>query len=109
MNKGEIWLVEIPVINGHEQTGMRPALILTDTPANIAVVVPFTSNVQALRFPFTLEIKPNTRNGLESLSIALVFQIRAIDKKRLKKKIGDLEDSKIKELDGMLNKLLQLK
>ncbi|MBI2581466.1 type II toxin-antitoxin system PemK/MazF family toxin [Candidatus Woesearchaeota archaeon] len=51
MKKGEIWLVELPTTNGHEQEGYRPAMVLAEAEANIAIIVPFTSNLQALRFP----------------------------------------------------------
>ena len=107
MNKWEIWLVEIPSSNGSEQAGTRPAIILADV-SNLTVIVPLTSNIQALRFPYTLEIKPSNLNGLVSVSIALLFQIRAIDKLRLKKKIGNLEDTILHTLDNMLKKMLQL-
>ena len=108
MKKGEIFLVEVPSSNGHEQTGMRPVIILTDTEANIAIIIPFTSNLQALRFPHTLEVKASQKNGLSIDSIALLFQIRAIDKKRLKNKIGDLEENYLKESDQILKKLLKI-
>ena len=108
MKKGEIWLVEFPVSNGHEQAGSRPAIVIADTPANVAIIVPFTSNVQALRFPFTFEVKPTERNGLAALSIALIFQARAIDKRRFKKKVGDLDDLLRTQLDSILMNLLQL-
>ena len=94
--------------NGHEQAGSRPAIVIADTPANVAIIVPFTSNVQALRFPFTLEVKPTERNGLAALSIALIFQARAIDKRRFKKKVGDLDDLLRTQLDSILMNLLQL-
>ncbi|MBI2107818.1 type II toxin-antitoxin system PemK/MazF family toxin [Candidatus Woesearchaeota archaeon] len=108
MKKGEIWLVELPSTNGHEQSGKRPALILSETAANIVIVVPLTSNLQALRFPDTIEVKPSKQNGLATLSVALVFHIRAIDKKRLKSKIGNLEDSSLKEVEKTIRKILQL-
>lgn len=106
--KGEIRLVELPSVNGREQRGTRPVIVLAETEANISIVVPFTSNLQALRFPHTLEIKPSAKNGLDSISIALIFQIRAIDKKRIKKKIGDLEEESVKELEIILRKILDL-
>ncbi|HLC75309.1 MAG TPA: type II toxin-antitoxin system PemK/MazF family toxin [Candidatus Nanoarchaeia archaeon] len=108
MKKGEIWLVDIPSANGHEQTGKRPAIILADTQVNVTIVVPITSNLQALRFPHTLELKPSSSNGLSTVSVCLIFQIRAIDKKRLNKKIGMLEDSKASELDNMIKLFLSL-
>ena len=108
MKKGEIWLVDLPATNGHEQIGTRPVLVIAETEANISVIVPLTSQVQALKFPHTLEIRPSKKNRLKELSIALIFQIRAIDKKRLKRKIGELEDIKLNEVDGMLRSLLNL-
>lgn len=108
MNKGEIWLVEIPEANGHEQGGKRPVIILVDTDSNIAIIIPFTSSIQSLRFPHTIEVEPSKENGLTARSIALVFQIRAIDKKRLKNKIGRIEISIIKKIDDMLKNLLQI-
>ena len=107
MKKGEIWVVEFPTSNeGHEQAGSRPVIVLADTEANISIIIPFTSNLQALRFPFTAEVKPSSSNGLSITSVALAFQIRAVDKKRMKKKIGVLEERIMKELDGMLKKLM---
>ena len=108
MNKGEIWLVELPRTNGHEQSGTRPVIVLREVEANIAVVIPFTSNIQALRFPHTLEIRPSKESGLKDISVALVFQIRAIDKKRLVKRIGILSEKSSEKIDSMLRKLLGL-
>ena len=106
MNKGEIWLVELSFPVGHEQTGTRPAIIMADLEANICIVVPLTSNIQALRFPHTVEIKKSDKNGLEEDSVALVFQLRAIDKSRLKKKVGYLENTSLTKIDGMIKKIL---
>ena len=108
MNKGDIWLVEIPATNGHEQSGKRPVIILADTKLEIAIIIPFTSNLQALRFPNTVEVHPSKENGLTVKSIALIFQIRAIDKKRMKSNIGKLENSYMKRITNMLSNLLQI-
>lgn len=108
MKKGEVWNVELPSPEGHEQTGTRPALILSEPEANTVIIVPFTSNIQALRFLHTIEIEPTKENGLLELSIALVFQVRAIDKKRLKEKVGDLEQEKLREIDAILKTILKL-
>lgn len=108
MKKGDIWLVEMPETGGHEQAGKRPVMVVADTESNIAVVVPFTSNIQALRFPHTIEVEPSRENGLAVRSVALVFQIRAIDKKRLKSRIGRLETSMVGRMDKMLKDLLEI-
>jgi mRNA interferase MazF len=93
MIKGEIWLTQFPQSNGHEQSGTRPVIILAELDPNVTIIIPFTSNVQALRFLNTIEVIPSSKNGLADTSIALIFQIRAIDKKRLIKKIGNIEES----------------
>ena len=108
MNKGEVWLVEFPSSDGHEQTGTRPVIVLAETDANLVIVVPLTSNVQALRFLHTLEIKSTKKNGLNASSIALVFQVRALDKKRLQRQIGVLEESIQQQIDELLKKVLRL-
>lgn len=96
MKKGEIWLVEFPTSNGHEQTGTRPVIVIAEMPP-IAVIVPFTK-----------EVEPTKTNGLDIVSVALVFQIRAIDIRRLKRKVGDIEAPIMKNMDAMLKKLLEL-
>jgi mRNA interferase MazF len=82
MKRGEIWIVEFPFANGKEQRGRRPCLVLAETKTDIVIVVPFTSNLYALRFPYTVEIKKSKENGLEKDSVALVFHVQALDRKR---------------------------
>lgn len=108
MKRGEVWLVELPGIGGHEQYGYRPAIIIADTRASIVTVIPCTSNKQALRFPYTIRLDATKHNGLEIDSIALVLQIRAIDQQRLQKKIGELEKSSLTEIERVLRELLRL-
>ena len=108
MKKGEIWLFELPYSNSSEQAGMRPALIMTTTTVGIVMVIPLTSNVQALRFPFTFLIKKSEENGLSIDSIALVFHLRAIDTKRCKKKLGELELKHIQNIKKTISRFLDL-
>ncbi|MAE13914.1 hypothetical protein CMO92_05080, partial [Candidatus Woesearchaeota archaeon] len=42
MKKGEIWTVELPSKEGHEQSGKRPALVLTKPNTNMVIVAPLT-------------------------------------------------------------------
>lgn len=109
MKKGEVWIVEVPGVDGHEQRGMRPAIFIADTKTNIAIIVPCTSNLQALRFPFTLVIEPSPTNGLDTTSVVLILQLRAIDKKRLMKKIGRLDSETLKKINLSVKRLLTLR
>lgn len=108
MKKGEIWIVEIPQLGGHEQKGTRPAIIVADARAPIAVIIPCTSNLRALQFPYTLLIEPSKENGLDITSVALAMHVRAIDKKRLIKRIGALEKSTLRQISNVLKKLFSL-
>ena len=91
MKAGEIWVVEIPELGSHEQSGIRPAVVVASVAKTIVTIIPFTSNKTALRFPYTCEVEPTKNNGLSVDSIALVFHIRALDVSFLKKKIGELD------------------
>jgi len=112
MDFGDIYLVEIPGSGGHEQQGVRPAIIVQTT-ENIekvptVLVVPFTTQIKAANFPFTFVIEPDSSNNLTSKSAALVFQLRAIDKKRLKNKLGNLSSNDVQTLKQYLGKILEL-
>ena len=106
MTRGDIVLVNLPQtadVASHEQAGTRPALVVHDDATSgtlsVIMIVPFTSNLKAQRFPHTILVQPSKQNGLTAPSVLLVFQLRAIDKQRVSKKIGSLED----ELMGKVN------
>ena len=106
MKKGELWILELPSKGRREQSGTRPCLILADTQTNMIIVIPLTSNFQALRFPNTLEIKKSYENKLERNSVALIFQIQSLDKRRFKRKIGILEENYVEQIKRKLKELL---
>jgi mRNA interferase MazF len=112
--RGDIYWVEIPYsagTAGREQSGRRPSIVVqSDSSANLSTVmiVPTTSNTNALRFPHTIEVKPSSANGLSQTSILLVFQLRAIDKRRVVRKIGTLEQIYLDRLDIEIKSLLDL-
>ena len=51
---------------------------------------------------------PTEENGLTQESVALTFQLRAIDQKRLKKKIGSLNQEIMNKIDVMIRDILKL-
>lgn len=108
MEKGEIWLVELPSSNGQEQEGLRPAIIFASTEIGIVTIIPLTSNLQALRFQYTYTIQKSKINGLGNDSVALIFQLRAIDSKRLKKKLGELENKNLSRINELVLKYLKI-
>ena len=87
MEPGEIWVVDIPATDGKEQRGQRPVVLVARLEAEMTMIIPCTSKLGARRFKHILELEPDFENGLEKISIALLFQMRSIDQKRFVKKI----------------------
>ena len=109
MEKGELWVLELPSKRGKEQSGKRPGIIMADTKTSLVLVIPLTSNLEALKeLPYTIEIKKSYTNKLEKDSVALVFQLQAIDKKRFISKIGNLESSYLNEINRLIKELLKI-
>jgi mRNA-degrading endonuclease toxin of MazEF toxin-antitoxin module len=80
---GDIYWVALPAADGREQRG-RPAVVVQaddyggDLP--VVLVIPLTTARAAIRFAGTTLIHPTAENGLRQGSVALVFQLRAIDR-----------------------------
>jgi mRNA interferase MazF len=115
VKRGDIVLVNLPQTAdgaGHEQVGTRPALIVHDNVTSdtlsVIMIVPFTSNSKAQRFPHTILVEPTEENGLTMQSVLLVFQLRAIDRQRITKTIGHLEDELIEKVNQEMKDLLGL-
>ena len=95
MKKGDICQVVLPIGVGSEQYGERPAIVVAQATRNFVIVIPLTSNRDALRFLHTFLISPTGSNGLKETSVALVFHLRSIAVSRVVKTLGRI-DSKIK-------------
>ena len=109
MNVGDIHWVDLPSVGGREQAGRRPAIVMQDDiyagslPATI--VVPLSSAIAALRFQGTCRIDATILSGLRNDSVALVFQIRAIDRSRMAEKVGTATAEEMREIRSELVKL----
>lgn len=108
MKKGEIWLANLPQQIGKEQLGERPALVIADTEVGLIIVIPLTSNLKLSKYQHTIKISPSKQNSLDKESIAPIFQLRAVDKKRMLYKIGNLENHYLEEINKALKNLLKL-
>jgi len=114
MARNEIFMVELPVPKGahtSEQFGIRPAVIIQadDTHSfNTVVIVPMTAKQPALRYPHTFLVQPSKQNGLGEPSVLMVFQLRAIDRARLRSKLGTLENQHVNRLEREIRELLNL-
>jgi mRNA interferase MazF len=109
MSRGDVLLVALPDSDKREEKGNRPAIaIQTDgTNSPMLMVIPITSSLAALRFPFSVQIEPSPQNGLTLSSVAMVFQMRAIDRKRIIRKIGALEAEYLAKVDAAIWEMLK--
>jgi mRNA-degrading endonuclease toxin of MazEF toxin-antitoxin module len=95
---------------GRVQSGTRPCVILnaSETLGKVPVVMiaPGTSNLDALRFPHTVRVDPDTTNGLTKATVFYGFQLQAADRRWIKRHLGRLSDGDFRRLeDEILNAL----
>jgi mRNA-degrading endonuclease toxin of MazEF toxin-antitoxin module len=97
MNVGDIVWVEFPQGAGRAQAGRRPAIIAQTAAASdrlpTVLLIPLTTQQDALRFPGTALVEPDGSNGLRHASVALVFQMTAVDRRFLGSRLGAISDA----------------
>jgi mRNA interferase MazF len=71
----------------------------------VVLVIPLTTARGAMRFAGTVLIRPTAENGLPQASVALVFQLRAIDRRRVQERIGSVGETVLHEMLAELDKL----
>ena len=112
MEIGDVYAVEIPASDGHQQAGARPAIIAQAPQFGdrlpTVLIVPLTSRLTAASFPGTFRIQPDSDNSLNAISVALVFQLRAIDKRRVKRRLGRLSASDLSQIQDQIKALLRV-
>ncbi len=108
--RGEIWLVDLNPVKGHEQAGKRPALMISvDTfnagPAGLVVVVPITTKDKNI--PLHVQINP-PEGGLKEISYAKCEGLRSISKARLIECYGKVSAKTMSAVEDRINILLGL-
>ncbi|MEK6809618.1 MAG: type II toxin-antitoxin system PemK/MazF family toxin [Nanoarchaeota archaeon] len=102
VKRGEIWLVNLDPTVGHEIQKQRPAVIIQNDLGNkyspITIVAPITSQGTDKIYPIEI-LLTDENSGLKKESKALFNQIRAVDKKRLIKKIGKITEEATESMD----------
>ncbi|MBQ7307249.1 MAG: type II toxin-antitoxin system PemK/MazF family toxin [Clostridia bacterium] len=99
IHRGDIYIADLENNIGSEQGGIRPVIIVQNEMGNIfsptTIICPITSKPKR-KLPTHVIITPNDCD-IRKDSIILCEQIRAIDKSRLKSKIGSLNNQKVRE------------
>lgn len=102
VKRGDIFYVNLNPSKGSEQAGRRPVLIIQNDVGNeyapTVIVAPLTTKNLSREYPTNVHLKKSTA-GLKEDSIALLSQIRTIDKTRLEKKVGSLPSGAMGNVD----------
>ena len=105
IKRGEIYYADLSPVVVSEQGGVRPVLIIQNDVGNkyspTVIVSAITSQLGKAKLPTHIEL-PATQYNLPKDSVALLEQIRTLDKRRLKGKVTELSQSKMKEVDKAL-------
>ena len=106
IKRGDIFYAELNPVIGSEQGGIRPVLVISNNTGNrhspTVIVAAITSRVHTkAKLPTHIEIDASAY-GIEKDSVILLEQLRTIDKRRLKEKMGHLDDRTMKQVNEAL-------
>lgn len=106
IKRGELYYADLSPVVGSEQGGVRPVLIVQNdignkySPTIIAAAI--TSQLNKAKLPTHIELSAKDF-GLQKDSVVLLEQIRTLDKRRIKERIGELPEDLMKKVnDGLL-------
>lgn len=101
--RGEVYWVDFEPVRGHEQGGVRPALVVQNDVGNefspLTIVVPLTSKPRPREYPFHVRVP---ERALPKPSTVLCNHVQRIDKARLRGRLGALDAATMRRVDGAL-------
>jgi mRNA interferase MazF len=106
VKRGDIFYADLSPVVGSEQGGLRPVLIVQNDVGNkyspTVIAAAITSQIGKTKLPTHIDVFAD-RYGLAKDSVILLEQIRTIDKKRLKEKMGHLDDALMSRVDDAIS------
>lgn len=106
IKRGDIFYADLSPVVGSEQGGVRPVLIVQNDIGNkyspTVIAAAITSQINKAKLPTHIEISAK-EYGLQKDSVILLEQIRTIDKRRLREKIGRLDDELMQKVNEALS------
>lgn len=106
VKRGDIYYADLSPVVGSEQGGIRPVVIVQNDVGNkhspTVIAAAITSQTGKAKLPTHIEVYAD-KYGLAKDSVILLEQIRTIDKKRLKEKMGHLEEELMQQVNNAIN------
>lgn len=106
IKRGDIFYADLSPVVGSEQGGIRPVLIVQNNVGNrfspTVIAAAITSQKYKTNLPTHIRVNAD-ECGLSRDSIVLLEQVRTIDKKRLRERMGNLDETDMGRIDRALS------
>ena len=106
IKRGDIYYADLSPVIGSEQGGVRPVLIVQNNMGNryspTVIAAAITSQQSKANIPTHILIESEA-SGLQKNSVVLLEQVRTIDKKRLREKMGSINPSTMSRIDEAIS------
>jgi len=112
IRRGDIFYADLSPVIGSEQGGLRPVLIIQNDVGNryspTVIAAAITSRLSKTKLPTHIDVCHDKQTDMQSIGLAkdsviLLEQIRTLDKKRLKEKMGHLDDGIMRRVDDAIS------
>ena len=105
VKRGDIYYADLSPVVGSEQGGVRPVLIVQNDTGNryspTVIAAAITSQVNKARLPTHIALE-SQKYGLTKDSVVLLEQIRTLDKRRLREKMGRVDHKLMEKIDSAI-------
>lgn len=105
VKRGDIFYADLSPVVGSEQGGVRPVLIIQNDTGNryspIVIAAAITSQTGKAKLPTHIELSARD-NGLTRDSVVLLEQIRTLDKRRLRERMGKVDNKVMEQIDAAI-------
>ena len=113
INRGEVWIVRLDPVEGHEQGKARPCVVISRNSMNttgLSIIVPFTSKPFHVKtgklHPAMTEVLPPD-GGLTKPSYSMAYQVRTVSRSRFGKQIGALSAETLDAIVQTVHSLIE--
>lgn len=105
VHRGEVFYADLSPVVGSEQGGVRPVLIVQNEIGNrhspTVIAAAITSRLDKARLPTHINIRA-ADTGLAKDSVVLLEQIRTLDKRRLRERMGRVDSAVMEQVDAAI-------
>ena len=105
VKRGEIYYADLSPVVGSEQGGIRPVLIVQNDTGNrhspTVIAAAITSQLGKAKLPTHISLKAQSY-GLPKESVVLLEQIRTLDKRRLRERMGQVDGAVMDKVDAAI-------